>query len=36
MKLERRVFLELRASPEAAEARRRFFASRNAAKGGPR
>ena len=36
MKLERRVFLELRASPEAAEARRRFFASRNAAKAGPR
>jgi 3-hydroxyacyl-CoA dehydrogenase len=36
MKLERRVFLELRASPEAAEARRRFFESRNAAKGGPR
>jgi len=36
MKLERRVFLELRASPEAAEARRRFFESRNAAKGDPR
>lgn len=36
MKLERKVFLELRASPEAAEARRRFFESRNAAKGGPR
>jgi len=36
MKLERRVFLELRASPEAAEARRRFFESRNAAKGAPR
>ena len=36
MKLERRVFLELRASPEAAEARRKFFEARNAAKGGPR
>ena len=36
MRLERKVFLELRASPEAAEARRKFFASRNAAKGGPR
>jgi enoyl-CoA hydratase/carnithine racemase len=36
MRLERKVFLELRASPEAAEARRRFFESRNAAKGGPR
>ena len=36
MQLERKVFLELRASPEAAEARRRFFEARNAAKGGPR
>ena len=36
MKLERRVFLELRASPEAAEARRKFFEARSAAKAGPR
>jgi 3-hydroxyacyl-CoA dehydrogenase len=36
MRLERKVFLELRASPEAAEARRRFFEARNAAKGAPR
>jgi 3-hydroxyacyl-CoA dehydrogenase len=36
MKLERRVFLELRASPEAAEARRKFFEARNAAKNAPR
>ena len=36
MRLERRVFLELRASPEAAEARRKFFESRNAAKNAPR
>jgi len=36
MRLERKVFLELRASPEAAQARRRFFESRRAAKGAPR
>jgi 3-hydroxyacyl-CoA dehydrogenase len=36
MRLERKVFLELRASPEAAEARRRFFESRSAAKSAPR
>ena len=36
MRLERKVFLELRASPEAAEARRKFFEARNAAKNAPR
>jgi 3-hydroxyacyl-CoA dehydrogenase len=36
MRLERKVFLELRASPEAAQARRKFFESRNAAKNAPR
>lgn len=36
MRVERKVFLELRASPAAAEARRKFFESRNAAKNAPR
>jgi 3-hydroxyacyl-CoA dehydrogenase len=36
MRLERKVFLELRASPEAAEARRKFFEARSAARNAPR
>ena len=36
MARERDAFLTLRASPQAAELRRKFFASRSGAKGGPR
>ncbi len=36
LRLERRIFMELRASPEAAELRRRFFEARSGAKGAPR